>query len=498
MSAPPTQTPDFEVAIVGSGFSGLGMAIQLKKAGRASFVVLEKASAVGGTWRENRYPGCACDIPSHLYSFSFAPNPAWTRRYAPRAEIQAYLDDCAERFGIRPHIRFDCEVLRAEFDERRLWWTVTTRVGTLTARHLVLGVGALSRPALPTIRGLASFEGSAFHSAQWDPAVALDDKRVAVVGTGASAIQLVPQLAPRVSALHVYQRTPPWVLPHPDRPVTEFARALFRAAPPLQRLTRDAIYLQHELRGLGFTVDPRIMHAARWLGLRHIRKQIVDPALRAKVTPSYLPGCKRVLMSNTYYRALTRPNVDLITSGIAEITARGIVDASGVEHAVDAIVFGTGFAVRDFLAPMQVVGRGGAELNALWRSDRVEAYRGTTIAGFPNLYMLMGPNTGLGHNSMIFMIEAQIGYVRRCMAELDARGARCADVLPEAQRAYNDRLQPRLKRSVWASGCSSWYLDAHGQNATLWPGFTFEFWFKSRRFQPRDHTFDPSSPKEIA
>jgi cation diffusion facilitator CzcD-associated flavoprotein CzcO len=482
----------FDVAIVGTGFSGLGMAIQLRKAGRRSFVVLEKAGDVGGTWRENRYPGCACDVPSHLYSFSFEPNPRWTRMYAPQREILDYLRGCADKYGIRPHIRFHNEVLRAELDEAAALWRIETRGGEVTARHLVLGVGALSRPLIPKLKGAEKFEGAMFHSAAWDHAYDLAGKRVAVVGTGASAIQLVPEIVSHVARVDVYQRTPPWVLPHPDRSISRFERTLFRLAPLTQRAYRYSIYWQNEARALGFTVDPRLMAAARLLGEWNIRRQIREPRLRARVRPTYTPGCKRILMSNTYYRALARPNAELVTSGIAEVTPRAVVDASGVERPVDAIIYGTGFDVQGFLTPMRVVGRGGVELTERWRADGVEAYRGTTHSGFPNLYTIMGPNTGLGHNSMVFMIEAQVRYVLSCIDELERRGAKCADVTPMAQARYNAALAPRLAKAVWASGCRSWYLDGEGRNSTLWPGFTFEFWLATRRFDASHHVLDPA------
>ena len=488
-----------EVAIVGTGFSGLGMAIQLKKAGRNDFVILEKAHDVGGTWRENHYPGCACDVPSHLYSFSFEPNPNWTRRFAPQAEILEYLRGCADKYGVRSHIRFGCEVQRAEFDEDAQLWRLFTSDGVVRARHVVFGVGALSKPLVPKLRGMERFRGRAFHSAQWDHGFELYGKRVAVVGTGASAIQFVPRIVEQVAQLHLFQRTAPWVLPHPDRPIGAFARWLFRTVPALQRLARWAIYGHHEARALGFTVAPWIMKAARWLGERNIRAQIPnDAALRAQVRPTYLPGCKRVLMSNTYYRALARPNAEVVTGEIAEVTETGIVDASGVERPVDAIIFGTGFDVQHLLTPMRIYGRGGVELNALWQNGGVEAYRGTAIAGFPNLHTLMGPNTGLGHTSMVFMIEAQIGYVLRYMQALDAHGVKCADVRPEAQRAFNDELQQRLARTVWASGCRSWYLDDKGRNAALWPGFTFEFWWRNRHLDPTAYDFEPAATSRAA
>jgi cation diffusion facilitator CzcD-associated flavoprotein CzcO len=489
--------PEVEVAIVGTGFSGLCMAIQLKKAGKHSFVVLEKAAGVGGTWRENHYPGCACDVQSHLYSFSFEPNPRWSRMFAPQKEILAYLEHCTDKYGIRPHIRFNTEVAGARFDEASALWHVDLGDGaTLTARHLVMGVGALSLPAYPNIEGLERFQGHRFHSAQWDHDHDLRGKRVAVIGTGASAIQFVPQIAERAGELQLLQRTPPWVLSKPDRKVTGIEQWLFAVVPFLQRLYRWWIYWRSEARGFGFTVGPWVMKAAAWLGEHQIGKQVPDPALRAAVTPTYTPGCKRILMADDYYPALCRPNVHVVTSAIERVTERGIVTADGVERPVDTIIFGTGFRVTDYLAPMRIVGRGGVDVNEAWRSG-VEAYLGTMVAGFPNLYMLMGPNTGLGHNSMVFMIEAQVAYALRFMRMLARRGVRCADVRPEAQTAFNAKLQPRLARSVWASGCESWYLDENGKNATIWPGFTFEYWLRTRRVRQDDYVLDPA-PVRVA
>ncbi|MFW5925081.1 MAG: flavin-containing monooxygenase [Myxococcota bacterium] len=487
-----TKKPDVEVAIVGTGFSGLCMAIQLRKAGRPSFVVLEKDSGVGGTWRANHYPGCACDVQSHLYSYSFEPNPHWSRMFAPQGEIRAYLERCADKYGILPHIRFNSEVTTARFDERDGFWHVEVNGGErLTAQHLVLGVGALSRPAVPAIEGLERFRGHTFHSAEWDHDHDLTGKTVGVIGTGASAIQFVPQVAGQTRNLHLFQRTPPWVLPKPDRPVTRFERWLFSVAPFVQRLFRAWIYWLMEARGFGFTVGPWVMKVAAWMGRRHIRRQVRDPALRRVVTPTYTPGCKRILMADDYYPALERPNVEVVTDGISHITERGVVTADGTERPVDTLIFGTGFRVGEYLAPMRVVGRGGVEINQAWRQG-AEAYLGTVVSGFPNLYLLMGPNTGLGHNSMVFMIEAQVDYVMRTLRLLDRRGARLADVRSRAQREFNERLQPRLARSVWASGCQSWYLDDHGKNSTLWPGFTFEYWLRTRRIRLQDYDLDPA------
>lgn len=483
---------DVNVAIVGSGFSGLGMAIRLKQEGRGSFLIFEKAPSIGGTWRDNHYPGCACDVPSHLYSFSFEQNPLWSRKYSPQAEIQQYLERCIDKYGLRRHVRLGTEVTRAEFDEEAALWRVTLGDGSVvTARHVVFGIGALSRPAYPKIDGIDHFRGRIFHSAEWDHGYDLDGKRVAVIGTGASAIQIVPQIASRVSKLSVFQRTPPWVLPKPDRSISRLEQRLFQAFPALQNLYRFGIYCTHELRVLGFAIHPSIMNAARALGHAQIRRQIRDPELRRKVTPQYMPGCKRVLIANDYYPALARSNVDLVTEAISRVTEKGIITADGREHELDAIVYGTGFRVTDLLTPLAVIGRGGTDLNEVWK-DRMQAYLGTAVSGFPNFYMLLGPNTGLGHSSMIYMIESQIEIVLRAMRAIERRGGRVAHVKAHAQERFNAELQPRLQRSIWASGCQSWYLDAAGHNATAWPGFTFEFRMRALAFDETAFEFDPA------
>jgi cation diffusion facilitator CzcD-associated flavoprotein CzcO/pimeloyl-ACP methyl ester carboxylesterase len=483
---------DVEVAIVGSGFSGLGMAIRLKQRGRGSFLVFEKGAAVGGTWRDNDYPGCSCDVPAHLYSFSFDPNPRWSRKYAPQSEIREYLERCTRKHGLDRHLRLRSEVTRVEWDEPSATWTVMLGDGSaVTARHVVFGIGALSRPAYPTIDGVDRFGGRVFHSAQWDHEYDLTGKRVAVVGTGASAIQIVPQIAKRASRVSVFQRTPPWVLPKPDRAFSRLEQWLFGAFRPLQSLYRFFLYSALELRVLGFVFHPKIMRAAAALGRHQIRRQIRDPALRRKVTPDYVPGCKRVLIANDYYPALARPNVDLVTERIDRATETGIVTADGKEHALDAIVYGTGFRVTDLLSPLGVIGRGGVNLNDVWKA-RMQAYLGTAISGFPNFYMLLGPNTALGHSSMIYMIESQIEMVLRAMRAIEVRGARSAHVTERAQTDFNAGLEPRLRRSIWASGCRSWYLDASGHNATVWPGFTFEFRMRTRAFDESAFEFDPA------
>ena len=480
----------FGTAIVGTGFSGLGMAMKLVERGDRDFVIFEKGSGVGGTWRENHYPGCACDVPSHLYSFSFAPNPRWSRAFSPHHEIRAYLERCANDAGLEPHLRFDCPVTRATFDEARGVWRLSTPRGEVEARDLVFGVGALSRPALPRFEGMERFDGPSFHSAAWDHSVPLAGKRVAVVGTGASAIQIVPELAKQVAHLDVFQRTAPWVIPKPDREYTEAEKSRFERSPLRRQAHRARIYATAELGAVGMTLEPRVMAVAEALGKRHIRQQIQNPELRAKVTPTFKAGCKRILLSNDYYRALDRPHVDVITDAIARIEPRGIRTRDGALREVDVIAYATGFAVADFLTPVEVLGRGGLRLADAWKGG-IESHLGTTVVGFPNLYLLMGPNTGLGHNSMVFMIEAQIHHVLGLRDARARHGAATVEPRPEAQRAFNASLQRRLERTVWASGCASWYLDEHGKNRTLWPGFTFEYWLRTRNVDESAMSFEP-------
>ncbi|MEV0824130.1 flavin-containing monooxygenase [Nonomuraea rubra] len=470
------------IVIVGSGFAGICMAVNLKQAGHHDFVILEKAAELGGTWRDNTYPGCACDVPSHMYSYSFELNPGWSRMFSPQEEIQAYLRACAAKYGITPHIRYGKHVVSMEYDDAARSWTVTTEDGdTLRPKAVVSAIGALHIPKFPEIAGRESFAGPAFHSAEWDHSADLTGKRVAVVGTGASAVQFVPQLARTARHVTVFQRTAPWLHPKPDFAFSPAARRLLRL-PGAARTLRAGIYWALETRALGFAVDPRLMKAHERLALRHLRAQVPDPELRRALTPDYLIGCKRILVSSDYYPALTRPNVSLVTDAITEIREHSLV--AGTEHRADAIVYGTGFKVTDALTEQRIVGRDGLKLQEAWR-DGIEAYLGVTTSGFPNLFFLLGPNTGLGHNSVVFMIESQARYVVECLRLLSRTQARAVDVRPEAQREFNDRLRARLDPLVWnAGGCDSWYLDEHGVNRTIWPGFTFEYWARTRRVKP--------------
>ena len=470
------------IGILGAGFGGLGLAIRLKEAGKDDFVVWERDAEVGGTWWANTYPGCQCDIPSHLYSFSFAPNPEWTRTYPLQPEIREYLRECADRFQVRDHIRFGCDVTGAEWDEAAGVWRLETTQGPFTADLLFAAPGFLSAPAIPALPGLEDFEGETFHTARWNHDHDLTGRRVAVIGTGASAIQTVPNIQPQVERLFVFQRTPPWVLPHRDRPITEFERRIYRRFPALQRIVRAFVYWSREALVPGFVRNPRYLKLPEHMSRRHLEKGVADPELRARLTPSYSFGCKRVLPSNEWYPAITRPNVEVVTEGIAEIVPNGIVSRDGVLHEVDTIVFATGFHVTDAPFAKIIRGRTGETMANTWNGSP-QAYRGAAVAGFPNLFLVTGPNTGLGHNSLVYMIEAQLDYMMDALRAMEARGATRVEVRPEAQDAYNAKLQSRMGRTVWNSGgCSSWYLDANGMNTTIYPDFTWRFRRETRRF----------------
>jgi cation diffusion facilitator CzcD-associated flavoprotein CzcO len=471
------------VLVIGTGFAGLAMAVRLKEAGIHDFTILERASSLGGTWRDNTYPGAACDIQSHLYSFSFEPNPTWTRMFGQQREILAYMEHVAEKYRLMPHMRFDSPVLRAVFDEREGVWDVTTKDGVVhRARVVVSGTGPLNQAAFPQIEGRETFAGKSFHSSNWDHSYSLEGKRVAILGTGASAIQVIPEIADRVASLHVFQRTPPWIMPKPDRPISDRERALFKRVPVTQKLTRAAIYWFLEWRALAFTVNPALLKRAEPLAIRYLEKRVKDPVLREKLRPKYTLGCKRVLMSNDYFETLQKKNVSVVTDSIREIRPDGIVTSDGEVHEVDAIVYATGFHASEAVAPFEVRGTGGRELNELWK-DGAEAYLGTSVAGFPNWFLLVGPNTGLGHNSMVFMIESQVTYVLDAIKKMRAKRWKTVDVLPRTQAAFNAKIQERLGTTIWQTGgCTSWYQTRDGKNTTLWPGFTVEFRLRTRRF----------------
>ncbi|MEV6910074.1 NAD(P)/FAD-dependent oxidoreductase [Amycolatopsis sp. NPDC051071] len=474
------------VVIVGTGFSGLGMAIQLRKEGREDFVILEKADDVGGTWRDNTYPGCACDIPSHMYSFSFEQNPGWSRAYSPQPEIWRYMRDVAAKYDLHRFIRFGQEMTGARWDADENRWHVASKPGEeFVAPALVAGVGALHLPQIPELPGIERFKGRAFHSARWEHDYDLTGKRVAVVGTGASAIQFVPQIAKDVAELTLFQRTPPWIMPKPDREIPAALRKAFGSVPLLQRAFRNVLYWGLEARAIGFNGQPWVMKIGQRIAKRNITKSVKDAELRRKLTPDYTMGCKRVLVSNDYYPAVARDNVDVVTAGVTEVREHSVVDGDGVEHEVDVIIYGTGFHVTDAFDDLEILGRDGRNLGKEWSAEGMRTYQGITVSGFPNLFFLLGPNTGLGHNSVVFMIEAQISYVARALKL--ARG-KALDPRPEAQERFNVDIQRKLAKGIWTQGgCKSWYLDAKGVNRTIWPGFTWRYWLDTRKVRREDY-----------
>jgi cation diffusion facilitator CzcD-associated flavoprotein CzcO len=479
-----------EVAIIGAGFGGLCMAIRLLGEGIRDFVILEKAQDVGGTWRENTYPGAACDVQSHFYSYSFDGKPDWSARYAGWQEIQDYIREVTERHGLRPLIRFGRTVNSLRFDAGRARWTVGTAEGeAVVARHVVMASGPLHVPAIPDIPGLASFRGKVMHSAQWDHGYDFAGKRVASIGTGGSAIQYAPAIAPDVGQLHVFQRSAAWVIPRDTRSYTEQDKQRFARFPWLRRLHRSALYWLNESRLLGM-LNPAIMRRAEAMALSHMRRAIADPELQRKLTPDYRFGCKRVLISNDWYPMFNRPNVDLVTEGIREIRPDGIVTADGVERKLDCIVLGTGFVTdpRVYLRNTPITGLPGHTLQEDWK-DGAEALYGIHVSGYPNLHILVGPNTGLGHNSIIFMIEAQVHYILQAMRALKRRGADWLAVKPATQQRFVASVQRALKGTVWSSGCASWYLQADGRNVMLWPWTTVRYWWKTRRVVESGYEF---------
>ncbi len=470
------------VLIIGAGFSGLGAAITLQQAGRRDYLVIERGADVGGTWRDNTYPGAACDVESQLYSFSFAPNREWTQSFSSQAEIQDYLRRLARDSGVLDRIVLDCEVLASKWDDSRAQWDVQTSRGDYTASILVPAFGALAEPARPAIPGLDDFDGPIIHSARWPHDVDLAGKRVAVIGTGASAIQLVPAIAGQVAHVDVYQRTPPWVLPHKNRTHSPRRRALLRHLPGYRRLVRALIWATREVTAIGFAYRPGLLGIARRQAQAQLRRQVADPDLRRRLTPDYAIGCKRVLLSDEWYPTLQRPNVELIATGIGEVRSADVVDADGVARPVDAIVLATGFRVTDSPAADRITGVHGQTLGSCWREFGQQAYKGTAVVGFPNCFLLVGPNTGLGHSSMIYIIESQLAYLMDALATIDRHGLATVAVRQSAQDRYNRRLRRRMDRTVWSTGCRSWYLDARGHNTTLWPGFSFAFRWATRHF----------------
>jgi cation diffusion facilitator CzcD-associated flavoprotein CzcO len=483
-----------DVLIVGAGFSGIGMGIQLQKAGFNSFLILEKSPEIGGTWWENTYPGCACDIPSHLYSFSFEPSADWSRMYPGQREIHDYLKACVSKYGLEQKIRRNTKFCEALWDEEAALWHIRTHNGLrIHARVLVSGMGALHVPRYPEIPGLERFAGPAFHSATWDHRVDLSGKNVAVIGTGASAIQFVPQTAPVAGKVQLFQRTPPWIVPRRDFAIPEKWKRRFRYLPPARWAFRQFIFWRQESLVLGFLGNEKARKKVEAIALRHMGKVIKDPALRAALTPKYALGCKRVLVSDDFYPSLNRPNVELVDQPIGEIREHSVItqdSATGkfIEHPADVLIFGTGFRATEPLIGCRIVGRDGVEIHDAWR-PRMSAYLGITATGFPNFFMLLGPNTGLGHNSVILMIEAQIGYAIKCLKLMRRRNQQVLEVRHEAQTRFVDEVYQRMHRTVWHSGgCRSWYQDQNtGEVTTIWPASVIAYLRRTKSVSASDY-----------
>jgi cation diffusion facilitator CzcD-associated flavoprotein CzcO len=493
----PRLNAHYPVVVVGTGFAGLCTAIKLKESGRDDFVVLERRDDLGGTWRDNSYPGAACDVPSHVYSFSFALNPTWTRSFSPQAEIQAYLRRIAREKDLERHIVYGADVTDATWDAQAQRWAISTTAGDVTAEVLVSGAGGLSDPSTPDIKGLKSFQGTTFHSATWDHSWSAEGRRVAVIGTGASAIQFVPFLQKDAAHLTLFQRTAPWVMPRVDRAVSPLEQRLYARFPGLQRLVRTLIYWGRESHLIGFRYHRGILKIGERLAREQLERQVRDPELRAKLTPDFELGCKRVLLSSTYYPALAQANVHVETDRIVEVVPTGVVteaaDGTRTTHEVDTIVFGTGFQVTD--PPIaHKISVDGVTLAKKWAAEGTSAHRGVTVAGFPNLFVLTGPNTGLGHNSMVLMIEAQVGYVLRALDAMDRGGYGVVEPRAEVQAAYNVAIQAELAKTVWLTGgCTSWYLDSQGRNTTLWPSFTWRYMRQMKRFRTSEYVVRPKT-----
>jgi cation diffusion facilitator CzcD-associated flavoprotein CzcO len=471
------------VAVVGAGFGGVGAAVMLRRAGYEDVTVFEKGERVGGVWHHNTYPGAACDVPSHLYEFSFAPNPRWSRRYAPQAEIQAYLEDVARRWGVLDRIRTGTEVKSARWDEERGRWILETSAGPHEAEVLITACGQLSVPKTPPLPGLESFEGPAFHTAEWRHDVDLAGKRVAVIGTGCSAIQVVPAIQPIVERVDVYQRSPGWTMPKMDSPYSERAKLLFERFPLLQQLDRAMVFASMEIGAAAMTNRRWLLPPVRAIARRQISKSIADPELRRKVTPSDEVGCKRMMLTDEWYPTLTKPNVELVTERIAEVTPGGVRDAEGTERPADVLILATGFESHAFVAPMEVIGREGRALAEEW-GEVARAYLGLSVPGFPSMFLLYGPNTNGGTGSVIYTLESGVGHVIAALRELDRADAERIEVRREAAERFDGELREALAGTVWHTGCTSWYVDENGNDPSQWPWLWSDYRRRTEELEP--------------
>lgn len=480
---------NYDVIIIGSGFGGIAAGVNLKQAGIDRFIILERDEEPGGTWWRNSYPGAQVDVQSHLYSLSFEPYD-WTRLFAMQHEILAYTNHVIDKYGLREKTVTRTNVTGLEFDEARAVWQVHTGTGkTYTADFVINASGGLSQPNIPAFPGADKFRGKAMHTAHWDHSFDYRNKRVAVIGSAASAIQVIPAIAPLVKHLTVFQRTPHWILPRPDRALTSIERRTFRQFPALQKAYRDSIYMRLEGRVVAFQYASGLLKLFSQQAVKHIESTIKDPEIQRKVTPDYVMGCKRILLSSDYYPSLNRANVTLLTreSGVKAINESGLETLDGDQVDVDLIVYATGFHASEDVVVYPVKGRGGLEINQAWESY-AHAYLGTTVPGFPNLFLLSGPNTGTGHTSQVYMIECQLEYIMRMLKHRRKHGWKTIEVRRDVEEKYNRRLQEKLKTSVWQTGgCQSWYLTKDGHNTTMYPFFTFLFQRECRDFKPREH-----------
>ena len=484
-----------DVLIIGSGFSGIGTAINLKNKGITNFKIVDKGKDFGGTWRDNKYPGAACDVPSHLYSFSFEPNPNWSRMFATSDEIEAYMLGVVSKHSLREKAKFGVTVEGMKFNETAGVWNVSCKGGsTITARVVVSAMGALSNPSIPKIEGSESFKGEILHTARWRKDVNLKGKKIAVVGGGASAIQLVPAIAPDVKELTVFQRTPSWIIPKPDYDIAEWEKTIYRALPFVQSMRRNTIYAITEMFGAGIVFNTPMTTALERLARFNIERTIKDPALRAKVTPDYRFGCKRMLISNDWYPALVRDNVELVAAPVTKINPHG-VESNGQAFDADVLIYATGFEVPKAGVPFPVTGARGHNLNNDWAKG-AESYLGINVHGFPNLFFCMGPNTGPGHTSVLVYTEPQYRYIASAVSRILTEGLSSLEVKAEKQAEFTHFIDERMKVTNWTAGCKSWYLTEGGRNTTLYPGFAGEYVIKASTFRLDD--FDVVKKSDIA
>ncbi|WP_026470124.1 flavin-containing monooxygenase [Alkanindiges illinoisensis] len=481
-----SQAQIFEVVIIGAGFAGIGAAIKLKEAGITDFVVLEKATEIGGVWRANTYPGCACDVPSALYSYSFAPNPKWSRVFAPQLEIKHYLQRTAEQFGVIPYVRFQYEMIEAAWDNQARRWNISTSQGEFSARFVIMAGGPMHEPVYPEIPGMDSFKGASFHSTHWRHDIDLTGKRVAVIGAGASAIQFVPEIQPKVAKLTLIQRTPQWVLPKMDQSLPKAAQLLFKFLPITQRLTRYSVYGVFESLNSSMH-HPKLIRQIESLAKWNINHAVKDKALREKLIPNFTIGCKRVLQSNNWYPALTKSNVDVRRCGVQEIKGNTLIADDGSEHEVDVIIFGTGFEISNPPVAKQIRNKHGKTMEEVWNGSPV-GYLGTVVPGCPNAFITFGPNIAVSSSALI-ILEAQLAYILDALKQLKQKNVQTFEVKPEIVASYNDEVQDALKDTVWnKGGCSSYFIDANGRNSTLWPWTTFEMRARLSSFNPKDYS----------